>query len=193
MDSSGFQQSAPEKLVDTEIMKNDPLHQYSKLREKLLAEKNQLETRLAQLNRVLGEDAPAVTAASRATRSAGRSRGRGRNALSMREAVIKALSNGPLARKELVDAVEAVGYVFTTENPLNSLGAVLYGKDTPVKSKDGKFYVSGSAAVSSAEISKKTPPAATSKRTMSPEGKARIIAAQKARWAKQRKANALTK
>jgi hypothetical protein len=174
-------------------MRIDPLQQFAKLQQQLTDEKRQLEARLAELNQVLGSasDLPSPSATAQAVTAPRRGRGRGQNALSMREAVLNALSKGPLARKEIVKAVEDLGYVFQTKNPLNSIGSILYGKNTPVKSKDGKYYVTGSSPISVAagnggpaavaQVGKK-------RRTMSPEGRARIAAAARARWAKVRRA-----
>ena len=80
-----------------------------------------------------------------------------------------------------------MGYVFTTKNPLNSLGSILYAKNTPVKSKGGKFYLPGSAATVTSEQTgngEGQAPAKKKKRKVSAEARARMSAAQKARWAK---------
>ena len=107
--------------------------------------------------------------------------------MSLREAVVKALSNGPLARKELVEAVEVVGYRFNTRNPLNSIGSVLYAKKGAVKSKGGKFYLPGGAAPeASTSKGDVQAPANNKKRKMSAAGRARIAAAAKAMWAKRK-------
>ena len=108
--------------------------------------------------------------------------------MSLREAVLKALSQGPLARRELVNAVENVGYIFTTKNPLNSIGSILYAKNTPVKSKSGKFYLPGRAgSVTREQTGSGEGPVPTKKkkkRKVSAAARARMSAAQKARWAK---------
>src|SRR5258708_2573786 len=137
-------------------MRLDPLQQYAKLHKQLTEEKSQLEIRLNQIKQVLGgESTPAQIPQSSVPTAAPvqPSKRRGRkpkaaNQMSMREAVLKALSHGPLARKELVPAVEAVGYKFTTSNPLNSIGSVLYAKNGPVNSKGGKFYLPSGATAS---------------------------------------------
>jgi hypothetical protein len=176
-------------------MKLDALRKYAKLRQQLIDEKSQLEAQLKEINEVLGAEAestpvaPAVAPREVQRRTPGR-RGRKKgveNTMSMREAVLKALSKGPVARKDLVAAVEDVGYVFTTKNPLNSLGSVLYARNTPIKNKNGRFYLPGGA--DAANLGPEAAPAqepGKKKRTMTPEGKARISAAQKARWAKQK-------
>lgn len=105
---------------------------------------------------------------------------------------MKALSQGPLARKELVKAVEDVGYVFNTKNPLNSIGPVLYGKKTPVKNRGGKYYLPGGAAaattVTADDVQEPAPARKKKKRTMSAAAKAKISLAQKAAWAKRKRA-----
>ena len=106
--------------------------------------------------------------------------------MSLREAVLTALSQGPLARKDLVKAVEDVGYVFTTKNPLNSIGSILYAKNTPVKSKGGKFYLPGRAGSVTREQTgsgEGQAPTKKKKRKVSAAARARMSAAQKARWA----------
>jgi hypothetical protein len=170
-------------------MRIDPLRQFAQLHQQLLAEKVQLEARLAELNRVLGgaETAPASEPQAVAQPKRGRGRGRGSNLMSMREAVLKALSERPLARKEIVSAVEDLGYVFKTRNPLNSIGSILYGKNSPVKSKGGKYYVAGGSSGSAGESNGAASAAKhgrKKKRTMSPEAREKIAAAQRARWAK---------
>ena len=177
-------------------MRLDPLQQYAKLHKQLTEEKGELESRLNQINQVLGGErppeqvAPSSSVLTEVAPQPAKRRGRkpkAGNQMSMREAVLKALSQGPLARKELVKAVEDVGYVFTTRNPLNSIGSILYAKNTPVKSKAGKFYLPGSAATAtpartgSADLQASTK---KNKRKVSAKARARMSAAQKARWAK---------
>jgi hypothetical protein len=176
-------------------MKRVELKQYAKLRQHLLSEKAELEARLTEINQVLGDETPALLepVQPEVVRSPvvrrGRRRGRGANAISMREAVIQALARGPLTRKDLVPAVEALGFKFETQNPLNSIGSVLYGKNSPVKTKNGKVYLQAAArSTEAAPSAADTAPAPKPKRTVSPEGKARIAAAQRARWAKQKAA-----
>jgi hypothetical protein len=174
-------------------MRIDTLQQYARLRQELLNERASLEARLGEINKVLGnETQPASTATAEARPSPTRRRGRkpsGRNTMSMREAVLRALSKGPLARKDLVKAVEDVGYAFNTANPLNSIGSILYGKNTPVKSREGKFYLpEGARAGNEADSTAANGRRGRKKRRMSREARAKIAAAQKARWAKRRNA-----
>jgi hypothetical protein len=176
----------------------DPLQQFAKLHNQLTEERSQLQSRLSQINQVLGvgstgQAPPSVAPAEIPARPANRRRRKpkGANELSLREAVLKALSQGPLARKELVKAVEDVGYVFNTKNPLNSIGSILYGKKTPIKNKGGKYYLPRSAAAVTtvtADDVQEPAPAKKKKRTMSAAAKAKISLAQKAAWAKRKRA-----
>src|SRR6478672_83064 len=102
-------------------MRMDPLKQYAKLHQHLMEEKTRLECRLAQINAVLGSDVQVTSVAldkvagdylERLMEPPASRRGRGPrkgNALTMRQAVINALSKGPVARKDLVEAVKAAG------------------------------------------------------------------------------------
>ncbi len=177
-------------------MRIDALKQYAKLRQQLTDEKSQLETRLNQINAVLGSETTPAQAPQPAQAPVRRAARRGRkpragNTMSMREAVLMALSNGPVARKDLVKAVEGAGYRFNTKNPLNSIGSVLYAKNGPVKSKDGQFFVQGGAGSGSMLSSGNGSQADTAtpkkkKRKMSAAGRARIAAAAKAMWARRK-------
>ena len=167
-------------------MKQDTLKEFTRLRSSLFEEKNQILQRLTELNQVLGPDSAKVPDLSPASPSvSGKRRGRRTgNGLTLREAVINALSKRPLKRSELVDAIQAEGYRFNTKNPLNSIGAVLYGKNSPVEKSGDTFRYIGETPTKAIPTSSSAPE--PKKRTMSPEGRARIAAAARARWAKQR-------
>lgn len=178
-------------------MKMDTLKQYAKLYQQLTDEKTQLEARLAEINQVLGNrsdvsSVPSTPAEREPISSTVKHRRRGgktANTMSMRQAVLKALSKGPVARKDMVAAVEGVGYKFTTTKPLNSIGSILYDKSGPVKSKGGKFYVEGAemgGPAESNETEAKPRRRAKKKRKMSAEGKARIAEAARAMWARRK-------
>ena len=125
-------------------MKYDDITQYVSLRNSLAAEKCQLEQRLAQINQALGHaDTPAQPAAPFAAEFATPARrgrkGRGSNTMTLKQAVIQVTSATPLRRKEIVDAVQKIGYRFMSKNPLNILGSVLYGKNPRFKNVDGQY------------------------------------------------------
>lgn len=60
--------------------------------------------------------------------------GRSRNRQSLREVVIEVLQNAkkPMSKHEVLNAVIATGYRFSTNNPLNSLCVILYTKNSVV-------------------------------------------------------------
>jgi hypothetical protein len=179
-------------------MKLDPLKQFVKLRQQLLEEKGSIEERLEEINEALGHEEATITEPSidsaqdpkpKATR--GR-KPRAGNGMSLREALFKTLAIRPLARSEVVKAVEGMGFRFTTKDPLNSISSILYAKNTPIKrNPEGKYYIDGGAQTGGKEKGDSGNGQSSTgrkKRKMSPEGKARIAAAQRARWAKQKSA-----
>ena len=176
-------------------MKNDPIEQYRQLRQALIEERDRLRARLAEIEAALA-DAPAPARSAKAAKSA-LPRGpkakqtRGGNAQSLKEAVIQVLSEKPMAKNEILEAVQAAGYKFTSKNPMNSLGVVLYGRAPKFNNVKGVFSVargSKTAKPKRATASSKPKVAAKKKRTLSAEARARIVAAQKKRWAKKRAA-----
>jgi hypothetical protein len=170
-------------------MKMDDIRRYIDLRDSLVREKSELEQRLNQINEALGQadGAPKAAASAPISRSknAGQRRGRpARGGISLRDAVLQVTASGPKTKEDILQGVKNLGYKFSTKNPLNSLGVILYGKNPKFKNENGKFQpVAGSA-------SKATAPSAApaafrrKKRQMSPEARERIAAAQRARWAK---------
>lgn len=69
--------------------------------------------------------------------------------MSMREAISKALAKQPLGIQDVVAGMKKIGYRFKSSNPVNSVGAFLYGpegKKTFVRGKDGLFSVKRGAA-----------------------------------------------
>jgi hypothetical protein len=59
--------------------------------------------------------------------------------LSLKEAVLKAIDGKSLSKHEVLDAVLRSGYQFSTDDPLNSLGVILYGKSPKFKNNAGQF------------------------------------------------------
>ena len=182
-------------------MKIDALKQYAKLRQQLTEEQSQLQTRLNEINQVLGNQTtpaspPTTTPTSEAETPTpvAQPKKRGRppgGKMSMRAAITQALSErGPLSRGELGQAVVELGYKSQAKNPLGSLGILLYSKNSPFKKKDGKFYLPGSTAVETpvgnggAEAEA---PAKKGKFKRSATARARMAAAQRASWARRRK------
>jgi hypothetical protein len=175
-------------------MANDLIKDYVAARNALLQEQARITQRLAEIDQALGsDDAPAAksTPAAKASRvaktaSPGR-RGRGGNKLTMKAAVTQALQGAALKKAEILDALKASGYKFNTKNPGNSLGVLLYGNKQLFKNTKGVFSLAkGSTAPAKAAPAKSAKPKKKGK--MSAEGRARIAAAQKKRWAKVKRA-----
>ena len=131
---------------------------YANFRSQLLTEKASLAERLVHIDDTLraldglttgttgrrrGRPPAFGTAVSRATtpgpRRGRRSFKRARNALSLREAILKALSKGPLTKSEILAGVQKEGYKFTASNPMNSINVLLYTKGL-FKKRPGKRF-----------------------------------------------------
>ena len=127
-------------------MRNDSLQQFIKLRRELTEEGGRLEMRLRQINEALGEMplpslSPIQGAIGQSTGAFDRAR-RGRPSgagQSLRDHVLAVLQNGPMTKEEVLAAVQKRGYKFSTNNPMNSLGVILYGKNPKFNRIDGKF------------------------------------------------------
>lgn len=162
-------------------MKNTSLKQFVTLRRQLTEERDQIAARLQEINEALG-DLPQPVSATPTTPTVEQPARRGRGAAgggqSLRDHVLAVLQSGPQTKEEVLSAVQSRGYKFSTSNPLNSLGVILYGKNPKFNRVDGKFSLSGSSTGAGST--------GGGRRTMSPAARARIAAAQKARWANQR-------
>lgn len=156
-------------------MKLDSIKQYISLKESLVREQQELENRLREINAALGSVASEQAVAAKVPAAGGR-RGR-RSGLSLRTAVMQVLSERARTKEEILQAVAKLGYKFNTSNPMNSLGVILYGKNPKFHRENGVFSYGGPAP--SAETGAKP-----ARRKISPEGLARIAAAQRARWAR---------
>ena len=123
-------------------MKADPLKQFVVLKQSLLKERAELESRLAGINRVLGSEARLSAAVAVATAPAvvpnkpKRSK-RVHNSLTLDQAVRKVTTPKALTRRDILSSIEKMGYKFRTKNPANSLSTLLYTKH--YKNSGGKF------------------------------------------------------
>lgn len=113
-------------------MKVDSLKQFVALRAALTQEKARLESRLAEINRVLGTGPEAAARVARL--NAGR-----RNAMSLREAVARATKDKALTKQEILQAIDKLGYKFTASDPMNSLNVALYTPGNFKNNGDGTF------------------------------------------------------
>jgi hypothetical protein len=113
----------------------DKLQQYKSIRESLLKEKQRLEARLKEINRVMGGEVPVSFLKDQGAKMRAK---RVENKMSLKEAVIAATKDKPLAKKEILEAIKKLGYRFAAKDPMNSLNVILYTKKQ-FKNQDGKF------------------------------------------------------
>ena len=159
-------------------MKIDNLQEFVKLRRQLTEEKNSIQSRLEQINQALGEASassePFLKKSGELLATPAR-RGRKPNGgQSLREHVIAVLQDGPKSKEDVLSAVKSRGYKFSTNDPLNSLGVILYGKNPKFNRVDGMFSLGNAAASGKRQ---------TGKRRMSPAGRKAIRDAARKRWA----------
>ena len=173
-------------------MRKDSLQQFVRIRQQLSEERGRLEMRLREINEALGEmPLPSLSPIQGATTPSAGGRGRrgkrgSGGGQSLRDHVIAVLQGGAMSKEEVLTAVQKGGYKFSTNNPLNSLGVILYGKNPKFNRVDGKFSLGASSKGQSTPASAGKATKARGKRKLSPEARDRIAAAQKARWAKQK-------
>ena len=119
------------------------------MRAALAQEKAALEARLAVINRALDGNtaSPAAKPGPKPGRKPGAKPGpkpvvrrgpRAKNSMTMKEAIVQALGNKAMSRKDLLEAVLKLGYKFSAKDALSSLSTVLY-MDKAFKNTDGKF------------------------------------------------------
>ena len=98
---------------------------------------------------VRAKKSPASTTVSKAG-----VRTRARNKLSLREAIRQATARKPLTKAEILEAVDKLGYKFSTSKPANSLNSVLYSDKKEFQNVGGRFSpikASGSSSSSAAD------------------------------------------
>ena len=117
-------------------MKSEALNQYVSLRDSIFAEREQVISRLREIDAALGATG---FQGGHGTYGHRTPTGRVRNEMSLKEAVLKVIESKALTKHEILDAVLRMGYQFSTDDPLNSLGVILYGKKPKFKNTGGKF------------------------------------------------------
>lgn len=104
---------------------------------------------------------------------------------SLLDHVLAVLESGAQTNENILAAIKGRGYKFSTSNPLNSLGVILYGKNPKLDRVDGKFSLGGRAGSANGAGPAKVGNRG-GRRKISQEARERIAAAQRARWAKQK-------
>src|SRR3954465_924924 len=104
--------------------------------------------------------------------------------MSLQERMTQGTREQPLSVREIVEAVKKAGHKFQSTDPIKSVGSYLYGPEGKkhFKRVDGKFSPLGGSTVGNGRGAKP----AKAKRPMSAAARAKISAAVKARWAKQK-------
>ncbi|MGV3774189.1 MAG: hypothetical protein ACO1QB_14910 [Verrucomicrobiales bacterium] len=144
-------------------MQTDNLERFLELQTALNEEKEEILNRLQEIDRALGSAQQgmefeiishpvrtkqgkssigkpgAVTSKAKAGKESRRKVSR--NSKSLREAVLEVLATGRKTKQEVLEAVLKSGYQFTTSNPMNSLGVILYGSNPRFAKNNGKFGV----------------------------------------------------
>jgi hypothetical protein len=118
-------------------MKPDFLKQFIESRDALFTEKEQLVLRLREIDQALGS----MGVRGRNSYGPRTPTGRARNELSLKEAVNQVIEGKSLTKDEILDAVLRMGYQFSTTDPLNSLGVILYGKNPKFRNDRGHFSI----------------------------------------------------
>ncbi len=67
--------------------------------------------------------------------------GRAKNPNSLREVVLEVLKDKKMNKHDILNQVINKGYQFSTDDPLNSLGVILYGKKPKFKNERGLFSI----------------------------------------------------
>jgi hypothetical protein len=114
-----------------------PLKDYVKLRDEIFSEREQLITRLREIDEVIGSSA--LRGSSQMFYGTRTPTGRARNGKSLKEVVLEVLDGKAMSKHDILDAVIRSGYQFSTDDPLNSLGVILYGKNPKFLNESGKF------------------------------------------------------
>ena len=104
------------------------------MRESLLGERKSLEEQIKQIDEALGVP---VGTGSRGVLGRRRNK-RARNEMSLKQAISEVVAKKPMGRREILTAVQELGYKFSTSHPLNSLSAALYS--SKAFSKDGSLF-----------------------------------------------------
>jgi len=118
----------------------DLIKQAQVVRQRLQSRKTELERELSEINRALNGHAsaagPRMRPVSRPVRQPIKLV---KNQFSLRDMVLRATAKRPLTKSEILDAVQKAGYKFATNDPANSLNALLYSKDGPCKRQGEKW------------------------------------------------------
>jgi hypothetical protein len=119
-------------------MNPSPMSKLKSLHSSIIRERESLVARLREVDAALASMGVTTTQRIYGMHTP---TGRTRNKLSLRKTVIQILQGKAMTKEEILDAVIRAGYVFATDDPMNSLGVILYGRNPKFKKTGGKFSV----------------------------------------------------
>src|SRR5688572_7998457 len=113
------------------------IQKFIELKKQLVTEREAIRERLAQINLALGEQSDAAaTLPPRGATPKARAKPR-QNPLSLRSAILQVTKSKPLTKKDILTAIQKLGYRFATKDPMNSMGVILYGKNPKFSNRNG--------------------------------------------------------
>jgi hypothetical protein len=117
------------------------IQKFIELKKQFITEREAIRQRLAQINLALGHEADSVvTMPPRVAPAPARARpSRHDNPMSLRSAILQVTKSKPLTKKDILSAVQKLGYRFDTKDPMNSMGVILYGRNPKFRNQNGKF------------------------------------------------------
>ncbi len=125
-------------------MPNASIKKFIKLRQQLESERTQITARLKEVEAALGS----FQSSSPTPKTPGKKRGpkpgnkrKVSNEVSLKDSILKVIGKQQMTKEQILEGVVKSGYRFRTNNPLNSIGVILYGKKPKLSRKDGKFGV----------------------------------------------------
>lgn len=122
--------------MEAEIRTKDRVHQFLELRENLEKERSNLIERVQQIDQVL--ETPIIETRDQSGIKRSRFPRLRRNEVSLKEAVTKITKVKPRTKAEILRELKAIGYIFSSTTPINSLNATLYAKGQ-FKNDNGYF------------------------------------------------------
>lgn len=119
-------------------MKSSDAQRLVTLHDTILTERTKLLERLREVDEALSAMGVGATHRIYGLRTP---TGRTRNQMSLKKTVLQVLAGKSLTKDEILDAVLRTGYVFSTDDPMNSLGVILYGRNPKFTNNKGRFTV----------------------------------------------------
>ena len=115
------------------------IQKFIELKKQFISEREAIRECLAQINVALDGQSDSIAAPSPRVASPKARSTRRDNPLSLKSAILQVTKSKPLTKKEILGAVQKLGYRFETKDPMNSMGVILYGKNPKFRNQNGKF------------------------------------------------------